>query len=79
MKALPPTISKGVFTAQLLSRFYLWDTAPQHAYKNKERPPFSGRGTLSGTLLVWTRRSTTQPALLLLPSASPTNGPLTGP
>ena len=30
-------------------------------------------------LLVRTRRSTTQPALLRLPSASPTNRPLTGP
>ena len=26
-----------------LGRFTLQDTAPQHAYKNKERPPFSGR------------------------------------
>ena len=36
-KAIQPTISKGVCTAQLLTQVLLKDTAPQHASKNNRK------------------------------------------
>ena len=60
-----------------------WDLVDQRVPRDRAGylpplPPLVVVESLSGTLLARTRKSTTQPALLHLPSASPTNRPLTG-